>query len=111
LYASGYYIKAGRHYRAFLPYEVCDPVQECTYKIDGVRVSDFVVPEWFEEDRPRGSLRFSFMGSVNEPFELAPEGYIDAMVGQKVRTIWGPERKQQKRRTRRQARVELCGSR
>jgi hypothetical protein len=109
LYASGYYIKSGRHYRAFLPYEVCDPVQDALYSIDGVKVSDFVVPEWFEEERPRDSMKFSFLDSVREPFELAYGGYIDAMVGQRVRTIWGERGKRKKRRHRRKARLVRLG--
>lgn len=109
LYACGYYIKSGRHYRAFMPYEVCDPVQDNLYSIDGVKVSDFVVPEWFEEERPRNSMKFSFLGSVHEPFELAYDGYIDAMVGQSVRTIWGERGKRKKRRHRRNARLGRLG--
>jgi hypothetical protein len=105
LYASGYYItKSGRHYRAFIPYEVCDAVQEKLYTIDGVTVSDFVVPEWFEEERPRNSMKFSFLGSVHEPFEIAKAGYIDAVVGPSVRTIWGERKKRKKRRHRYKAR-------
>jgi hypothetical protein len=40
---------------AMIAYEVCDPVQDRHYDIRGIRVSDFVVPEWYEPMRVRGS--------------------------------------------------------
>jgi len=107
LYACGYYLSpTGRHMNAWIPYEVCDPVQENLYEIDGVRVSDFVVPEWFEPERKRRSMRFSYLDSVREPFEIAKDGYIDAMVGRRIRTIWGEQAYRKKRRHRFRIRSE-----
>src|SRR5262245_24947892 len=71
----------GRLRAALVAYEVCDPVQADSYRIDGVPVSDFVTPEWFEPEREPGSLKFSFRDSVTRPFELADGGYIDAYIG------------------------------
>jgi len=58
-------------------YEVCDPVEadELGYDVDGVRVSSFVYPAWFQSFRMRGSTRFDHGGRLSEPFELAPGGY------------------------------------
>jgi hypothetical protein len=92
LYAYGpYRTKSSRRKRwTFVGYEVCDPVQATTYRIDGVLVSDFVTPEWFEPERKRGSLPFSFKRAVDAPFQLAPGGYIDIQRGSTVVTIDGP---------------------
>ena len=107
LYADGYYIsKSKRHYRAWVPYEVCDPVEETLYEIRGVKVSDFVVPEWFEPEREPGSMDFSFRGAVTEPFELAPGGYMEAVLTNTVRTIWGEMANRRRRRHRCKARVK-----
>jgi hypothetical protein len=107
LYADGYYItKTGRHMSAFIPYEVCDPVQENTYEINGRTMSDFVVPEWFEYEHKRNSMRFSFLDAVAEPFELAPGGYTDAVVGRTIRTQWGEEANRERRRHRQKARLK-----
>jgi hypothetical protein len=57
--------------------EVCDAVESDSlgYEIDGVLVSDFVLPGWFNADvTPVAPL--SFGGHVTQPFELAPGGYI-----------------------------------
>lgn len=105
LYALGFYPKGKKKIPAYIPYEVCDAVQENEYSIDGVKVSDFVVPEWFEPARKRGSQKFSFRDSVRAPFELAPGGYTDAMVGRSLRTIWGEEANRKKRRHRHKARA------
>jgi hypothetical protein len=107
LYAQGYYIKSGRHYDAFIPYVVCDPVQENYYKIDGYRMSDFVVPEWFEMERAPKSMRFNFLDSISEPFKLAPGGYVDAVVGNRIRTQWGERADKKRRRHRRKLRMGL----
>jgi hypothetical protein len=92
LYAYGHYrTKRSKRKRwAFVGYEVCDPVQETTCRIDGVEVSDFVAPEWFEPERTRGSVTFSFRRAVAAPFELAPGGYIDIQLGSRLETIDGP---------------------
>jgi hypothetical protein len=109
LYARGY-VKWGGHRRvAFVAYEVSDPVQETLYEIDGVQVSDFVTPEWFEPGRKPGSLKFSFKESVTAPFELADGGYIDAYVDDELVTVWGNPEKPKERRYRKQVRDQHLG--
>ena len=55
--------------------EVCDPCQESThaYEIDGVSVSDFLTPAYYE---PGATAPYSFTGSVKSPFEVLPGGYV-----------------------------------
>lgn len=64
----------------FYAYEICDPVEDDRYgyEIDGVTVSDFVLPSWFEPSRVEGE-RFSFTWSVRNPLEIAVGGYISYM--------------------------------
>ena len=59
------------------PQEVCDPVQDdrFTYEIDGVPVSDFVYPAWFDPWRKRGSARFDQAGKLRLPFEVPKACY------------------------------------
>jgi len=63
---------------AFFAYEVCDPVEGDTYSIDGVEVSDFVTPEYFEMDPPPKS-RFDHLGLLKQPFTLRPGGYMSIL--------------------------------
>ena len=56
-------------------YEVADAVEDDSlgYEINGVLMSDFVTPRWFEVGQ---TGKMSFRDSVKEPLELAPGGYI-----------------------------------
>ena len=58
-------------------YEVCDACEadKFGYVIDGVRVSDFVFPSWFESFRKKG-VQFDQMKKITKPFQLLAGGYI-----------------------------------
>src|SRR5262245_26743764 len=64
--------------RRLYAYEVCDAVEADAlgYDIDGVTVSDFVLPGWFEPMHIAKHERFAFKSTVGSPFELLPGGYI-----------------------------------
>jgi len=55
--------------------EVCDAVEadELGYEIDGVQVSDFITPAWYE---PTSADRLDFKQHVSKELELARGGYI-----------------------------------
>ena len=59
-------------------YEVCDACEadQDGYLIDGVLVSDFVYPAWFESFRQSGSTQFDQQLRITDPFQLLPGGYI-----------------------------------
>lgn len=65
--------------------EICDPVRDLTFPIDGVDLTDFVLPGWFlmagtwRYRAPDG--RLDWMGRVRRPFELHPTGYVATVVG------------------------------
>ena len=65
------------HSGRFYAYEVCDAVEadEFGYMIDGVLVSDFVLPHWFDEHAVKTRVS-SFRSHVHGPFKLASGGYI-----------------------------------
>jgi hypothetical protein len=58
--------------------EVCDAVEadDLGYNIDGVLVSDFVTPAWFE---PTCADRLDFKNHISKELELAPGGYISIL--------------------------------
>lgn len=61
--------------RALLAYEVADPVENDEYEIDGLRMSNFVLPAWFSGEKPAG-VKFDFLGRLNDPYALSPGGYV-----------------------------------
>jgi hypothetical protein len=111
LYAFGHRLigKQRRHQKAMVAFEVCDAVQDRHYDIDTIRVSDFVVPEWFEPKRVRNSMKFSFLGAVKQPFEITAGGYIDAVINGKLEMKRGPRAANKERRHRFAARARRMG--
>jgi hypothetical protein len=65
---------AGRLYA----YEVCDACEadNLGYQINGVLVSDFVYPAWFESFWQQGATQFDQQGRISAPFQLLAGGYI-----------------------------------
>jgi hypothetical protein len=61
-------------------YEVGDAVEDDRfgYSINGVLVSDFVTPAWFEGWRRPKSARFDFGNHLTAPLQLLNGGYIGA---------------------------------
>lgn len=59
-------------------YENCDAVEadDLGYKINGITVSDFVLPEYFEPQSTGPGKRLSLQNHIAEPFGLAPGGYL-----------------------------------
>jgi hypothetical protein len=55
--------------------EVCDPVEAPTYAINGVYVSNFVTPAWFDPLAPSGS-QFDKLGKLTAGFSILPGGYM-----------------------------------
>jgi hypothetical protein len=61
-------------------YENCDAVEDdsLAYDINGVKVSDFVTPAWFNIYAVPGT-KFDFCGHVTQPFQILSGGYIGVL--------------------------------
>ena len=61
--------------------EVCDPSEAINfaYKINGVLVSDFYTPNYFDPVTAPG-IRYSFSGKIQQPKQLLKGGYISWML-------------------------------
>jgi len=56
-------------------YEMCDAVQAESYEIDGIKVSDFVLPLYFTIGEQTGA-RNDFLGTSLKSFGVNPGGYV-----------------------------------
>ena len=52
--------------------EVCDPVEADYYTVNGVKISDFITPGWFNDGVGQ---RYDFMGLAQQPYWIRPGGY------------------------------------
>lgn len=55
--------------------EVCDPCQAVAYPVDGVAVSDFVTPSYFEPGSG-GGTQYSYQRAIDRPYGVAANGYL-----------------------------------
>ncbi len=61
--------------KATYAYESADPVEALSFKVNGIPMSDFVYPSYFEGFHKPGSVRFDQMGKVTRPFQILRGGY------------------------------------
>lgn len=57
--------------------EICDPseAREYSYSVNGVVVSDFYTPQYFDPMVASG-VRYSFTGAITKPRDVLPGGYL-----------------------------------
>jgi hypothetical protein len=78
----------------FYAYEMCDAVEEEVYDIDGVAVSDFVYPSFFEPWHKPNSVQFDHLKRVIRPYQTLPKGYQTVSNGKSSREIFGSREKE-----------------
>lgn len=75
-------------------YEVCDAVEESSFPAtNGVPLSNFVFPTWFQPFLSPGATQFDFLKTVSSPFELASGGYAPVWANGQWSQIFGSEEK------------------
>lgn len=56
-------------------YESADPVEALSFAVNGIAMSDFVYPAYFETFRTPGSAQFDQLNQVQKVFQILPGGY------------------------------------
>jgi hypothetical protein len=57
-------------------YEMCDPVEEDTFRVDGIAMSNFVHPSWFEPFIHPPGTKFDHLGRLKKAFSMTKGGYV-----------------------------------
>jgi hypothetical protein len=57
-------------------YEMCDAVEEDTFLVDGIPMSNFVHPSWFEPFVHPPGTKFDHLGLLTKPFSMTKGGYV-----------------------------------
>ena len=71
-------------------FEVCDPVEAPSYTVNGVSVSNFVTPSWFDPLAP-ATAQFDKLGLLNAAFGILKGGYVVYESGGKEHQKFGDE--------------------
>lgn len=79
--------------RTFYAYETADAVEETSFQIDGIDVTNFVYPAWFDGYLRSGSQQFDLLGLVKRPYQLLPGGYASIVQNGRMRQIFGSKAK------------------
>jgi hypothetical protein len=85
---------SGPEERTMVAYESADPVEALSFDVNGIPMSDFVYPAYFEAFRKAGSVRFDHLGKVRRPFQILPGGYQILFRDGQVSQVFGSRAKQ-----------------
>jgi hypothetical protein len=74
-------------------YEMSDPVEEDTFLVDGIEMSNFVYPAWFELFVHPAGTKYDHLGLLKKPFSMTKGGYVIIKQKGKVTEVFGSQAK------------------
>jgi hypothetical protein len=77
-------------------YEMSDPVEEDTFLVDGIEMSNFVHPSWFEPFKHPPGTKFDHLGLLKKPFSMTKGGYVIVKKNGKVTQEYGSKAKEKR---------------
>ena len=77
-------------------YESADPVEALSFPVNGIPMTDFVYPSYFEIFHKPGSVPFDHLKKVSKPFQLLSGGYQIIFKNGKWTQIYGSKAKEKK---------------
>ncbi len=87
---------SGPDSKAIYSYESADPVEEVTFKVNGIDMSDFVYPAYFEGFHKPHSVRFDHAKKVHRPFQILSGGYQQIFKRGRWTEIYGSPAKEKR---------------
>ncbi len=75
-------------------YEMSDPVEQDTFLVDGIEMSNFVHPSWFEPFKHPPGTKFDHLGLLKKPFSMTKGGYVIVKRKGKVTQEYGSKAKE-----------------
>jgi hypothetical protein len=77
-------------------YEMCDAVEEDTFLVDGIQMSNFVHPSWFEPFKHPPGTKFDHLGLLKKPFSMTKGGYVIIKKKGKVSEVFASKAKEKR---------------
>ena len=96
------------HSKLVYGYESADPVEDLDFPVNGIRMTNFVYPTYFETFHKPGTVRFDHLNQLKEPFQIHTGGYQGVYKNSKWIQLFGshPKKKRFAREDRRGRRGE-----
>lgn len=66
--------------------EACDAVEDTQYKHNGIDLTNFLLPSWFN---PFGKAPYDYLGALSAPFSMTKGGYMIIREGGKTSAVYG----------------------
>ena len=77
-------------------YESADPVEQLSYPVRGIPMTDFVYPSYFEVFHKPGSVQFDRLRKVARPFQILAGGYQIVLKNGKWTQLYGSPAKKKR---------------
>src|SRR5437016_9017188 len=75
-------------------YESADPVEALSFPVNGIEMSDFIYPAYFEDFHKPGSVHFDQLHKIKKPFQILAGGYQIIFRNGKWSQVYGSKTKQ-----------------
>lgn len=82
--------------QAMYAYESADPVEELNFPVNGIAMSDFVYPSYFEVFRQPNSVQFDHLNQVTQTFQILSGGYQIVFKNGAYSQVFGSEAKSER---------------
>jgi len=77
-------------------YEAADPVEDLSFPVNAIPMTNFVYPAYFESFHKPGTVRFDHMKAIKKPFQIHHGGYQGIYEDGKWKQLFGSHPKQQR---------------
>lgn len=77
-------------------YESADPVEALSFKVNGIPMTDFVYPAYFEAFHKAGSVQLDRLKKVSKPFQILSGGYQIIFKNGKWSQVYGSASKKKR---------------
>jgi hypothetical protein len=86
-------LTTGPNPKIIYAYESADPVEQLSFAVKSIEMTDFVYPAYFEAFHKPGSVQFDHLKKVTRPFQILNGGYQIIFKNGKWTQTFGSERK------------------
>lgn len=86
----------GPNPKVMYAYESADPVEQLSFNVNGIPMTDFVHPAYFEVFHKAGSVRFDHLNKVKKPFQILSGGYQIVFKNGKWSQVFGSASKKKR---------------